>query len=224
MSLITFQREIEYTAKKKVKLKVNDNHSTMLSVRWGRDCTFVSMHRIFLDAPQNIMDALACHISTENSDLAPTVKAFIEERVRSLDYSQKITSSKLSTQGKVYNLKEMYDSINIEYFNGKLKLAITWFGRPNPGRVRSKVTFGLYQEALKLVKIHRIMDRKFFPEYFVRFVIYHEMLHHICPGYVTEKGHTRVHTKEFRQKEKAFREYDKAMAWMQKYYEKFFIL
>lgn len=222
MTALSFQRQLERAANRKVKLKINDNHSTMLSVKWEPDCTKVSMHRIFLDAPKNIMDAVACHIRKENSVVAPTVKAYIEDKLRKLDYSHEIDQDDLSTEGNVYDLQAMYDEINAAYFNNKVKLMITWFGNPNH-RSRSKVTFGLYFEPLRLIKIHRMMDRRFFPEYFVKFVIYHEMLHHVSPSYYDDKGRHRIHTKQFKELEKKFLDYDRAEAWLEKHHKNFFI-
>lgn len=223
MTLQTFQSKIEESVNKKVELRVNDNCSTMLSVRWDHECTKVSMHRMFLEAPKNIMDALACHIEEENSSLCPTVREYIDVKLRTLDYSHKIDNSKLSTKGVVYDLQSLYDEINEEYFDSKLLLKITWYGKVMKRR-RSEVTFGLYQEALKLIKIHRMIDSEFFPSYFVRFVIYHEMLHHHCPPYYDETGRHRIHTEEFKRRESAFKEVEQARSWMEDNYDNFFTM
>lgn len=223
MSILTLQREIEETVKKKVKLRINDNRSTMVSVKWEPDCTRVSMHRMFLEAPKNIMDALACHIQTENSNLCPSVKAFIEEKLTTFDYSSKLNENNLCTKGQVYDLQALYDEVNEKYFDGELGLKITWYGRKQRGR-RAQVTFGLYQEATKLVKIHRMMDSTFFPEYFVKFVIYHEMLHHVCRSYYDDKGNHRVHTDEFKKREQEFEHFELANLWMNKNYNNFFMM
>ncbi|MEM1283001.1 MAG: SprT-like domain-containing protein [Chlamydiota bacterium] len=223
MTIHTFQQAIEETVKKKVKLRINDNRSTMVSVKWEPDCTRVSMHRMFLEAPKNIMDALACHIKKENSKLCPSVKAFIEEKLTSFDYSGQLNENALSTKGEVYELQALYDKINEQYFGGQLRLKITWFGKKQRRR-KSQVTFGLYQEATKLVKINRMMDSSFFPEYFVEFVIYHEMLHHVCRSYYDEKGKHRIHTPEFKKREQEFEHFELANLWMKKNYNNFFMM
>lgn len=218
----SFQREVEIRSRRKLKLKINDNRSTMLSVKWEPDCTKVSMHRIFLDAPQNIMDDLACYISRTHKNMTPHVRAFIEDNLKKLDYSHLVDRSKLYVQGNVYNLKELYDEINAEYFDSKLKLSLTWFGKPNQ-RYRSKVTFGLYHDQLKLIKINRLLDSPSYPRYLVSFIIYHEMVHHVCPSYVDEKGVLRIHSKEFKEKEAEYKYFDLAQAWIRKHKTQFFI-
>ena len=81
----TIQKQLEDSSGIKLKLRINDNRSTMLSVKWEPDGAKVSLHRIFLDAPRNVMDALACYLKREDRIIAPTVKAFIEDRLKKLD-------------------------------------------------------------------------------------------------------------------------------------------
>lgn len=221
MSLLTIQEELESIAGKRLKLKINDNRSTMLSVKWEPDCTKVSMHRMFLSAPQNIMQELACYLRQESNNISPKVKAFIEDNLKKLDYSHTLDMEKLEHKGDVYNLQEIYNEINAEYFQSKLNLYITWFGKANQ-RNRSRITFGLYHDPLKLIKIHRMLDSLTFPYYFISYVIYHEMLHYVCPAYVDEKGLNRVHSKEFKEQETHFRYFDLAQKWIKEHQAYFF--
>ena len=67
----------------------------MLSVKWEPDCTKVSLHRMFLQAPQECDGSLACYLRQEHKIIAPSVKAFIEDNLKSLDYSHQLDRSKL---------------------------------------------------------------------------------------------------------------------------------
>lgn len=185
----------------------------MLSVKWEPDCTKVSLHRMFLQAPQNVMQALACYIRDEQQTIAPAVKAFIEDKLKTLDYSHQIDLSTLQHQGHVYNVRELFDELNAEYFKNKLKLNITWFGKANQ-RNKTRITFGLYHDPLRLIKVSRLMDSPSFPNYVISYVIYHEMLHHVCPPYVDKNGVNRVHNKEFKELESQFHYYDLAQDWI----------
>lgn len=220
-SITLFQEELEEDLGKKLELKINDNRSTMLSVKWEPDRTKVSLHRMFLKAPQNIMDALACYIRQEDESIHPKVKDFIEKGVHKLDYSKEIDQKKLYHIGHVYNLKKIYDDINREYFNGRLQLSITWFGK-SLQKNKKRVTFGLYHDAMKLIKIHRMLDSPNFPDYFVAYVVYHEMVHHVCPAYVDEKGISRIHSKEFKEMESKFKYFHLAEKWIQENQGNFF--
>lgn len=219
--LATFQYELENTLKKRLKLKINDNRSTMVSVRWDPDCTRVSMHRMFLEAPQNVMDALACYIRRDTDGIGPTVRAYIDDNVKKLDYSHELDQNKLITQGKVYDLREIYNQINNDYFGAEIDLNITWYGNSS-ARAKQRITFGLYQDSLKLVKIHRLLDSNKFPDYIVSYVVYHEMLHYVCPSYYDQKGLHRIHSREFKEREEQFKNYDRVQHWIDTHREYLF--
>lgn len=221
MTLVSFEKELIKSSGRNLRVKINDNRSTMLSVKWEPHCTKVSMHRMFLDAPRNIMQDLACYLRRESKIISPTVKAFIEDNLKKLDYSYQVDSKKLYIQGNVYNLQRIYNDLNQEYFNNNLDLSITWFGKPMQ-RNRSRVTFGLYHDSLRLIKIHRILDSPGFPDYFVSYVIYHEMVHHVSPPYIDEKGVNRVHSREFKIQERKFRYFDLAQEWIKEHQAKLF--
>lgn len=215
MPLLDIKSHLQANLKKKVELKLNNNRSTMLSVRWEPDVTRVSLHRMFLDAPQNVMDELACYVRQESKNISHSVRAFIEDRLKTLDYTHLVNPSKLVSCGNVYNLKTIYDELNAEYFDGKLNLFITWFGKPQQ-KNRSRVTFGLYHDPLKLIKINRLLDSPSYPDYLISYVIYHEMLHHVAPSYYDERGIHRIHSKEFKEREVLFKHYDIAQEWIKK--------
>lgn len=221
MPLSDFQKRLENDLKKSVKLIINDNRSTMLSVKWEPDCTKVSIHRFFVNAPDNIMNSLACYIRQEEKTISSSVRSFIEDNMRKLDYTHHLKKMKLDVIGKTYNLTHFLNEINREYFDNLIDLNITWFGRRKQTN-RSQVTFGLYYEPLKLIKIHRLLDRPEVPDYMVSYVIYHEMLHYVCPSYFDERGKHCIHSKEFREKESQFKHYQMAQNWIDENRERLF--
>lgn len=214
MTLLDLQRRLEFPSGKKFKLTINDNRSTMLSVKWEPDCTRISMHKNLLSAPQNVMDELACYLQRGDGKMAPEVKSFIERVVQELDYSDETKKKKLYHRGVVYDLKEIYDHLNSEYFNDSLNLYITWFGRVSKVKNKNQVSLGFYQSPLKLIKIHRHLDTEFFPEYVVGYIVYHEMLHEACPPYVDAKGVHRIHNKQFKEREGQYRQFRQAQKWL----------
>ncbi len=211
---LTFQEQLENWSGMKLDLKINDNRSTMLSVKWEPDCTKVSVHRMFLQAPQNIMQALACYLRGEHRKIAPSIKAYIEDNLQRLDYSHQLNLGKLQTKGRFYDLQEIYKSLNREYFDNQLDLYITWFGNCERAKC-NRITFGLYHDPLRLIKINRLLDNRRFPDYFVAYVVYHEMLHYVCPAYVDERGWKHIHSKEFKRQEKQFKYFQIAQQWIQ---------
>lgn len=211
--IMTFQEQLENSLRNRLELKINDNRSTMLSVKWDPDCTKVSVHRMFLKAPKKVMQDLVCYLRRERKHLPRNIKAYIESNLSKLDYSYQLDMNKLDVQGKVFNLQQIYDDLNQEYFGGRLNLHITWFGKRRKSS-SSRLTFGLYHDPLKLIKINRIMDNERFPLYMLSYIIYHEMLHYVCPAYVDERGVKQIHSKAFKERERKFRHFGLAQKWI----------
>ena len=205
-----------------LQLKINDNRQTMLSVKWGSNLTKVSLHRMFLKAPKNVMQAVIAYIKREEKNLSKDAKVFIEERRAALDYSHLVDPERLVVDGDVYDVQKIYERLNKRYFKNRLNLQITWFGCHNQ-KNSSRCSLGLYYDSLKLIKIHRLLDNSQVPGYVIDFVVYHEMVHAVCPAYIDEKGVHRVHGDEFKELEEDFRFYKAATEWMKKYQMNFFL-
>lgn len=216
----SLQKRLARGSSNPVQVKINNNRSTMLSVKWEPDCTKVSLHRMFLEAPKNIMQDLACYVRQEQENISPIVKEFIEDKLKLLDYSHELDLSKLHSKGHVYNLQKILNALNQEYFNPPLNLHITWFGK-SFSKNKNRLTFGLYHDPLKLIKINRILDSPSIPSYLIEYVIYHEMLHHVCPSYY-ENGTHKVHTREFKERELKFKHFELAQVWLEEHNEYLF--
>lgn len=203
----------------KLDLVINENRTIMLNMLGRRR---LSIHRMFVDAPDDVICAVASYVrGKEKKKTQLVLRTYIQSRLETLDYSHRVNRQKLHTKGKVYNLQEIYNALNLVYFGGKLDLGITWYGMWGKKR-RQRVTFGEYHDSLKLIKIHRMLDDTFFPPYFVSFVVYHEMLHNIIRGHKDQRGLFRVHTQEFKRRERAYHDYERAMAWEKRNKEKIF--
>ena len=83
-------------------------------------------------------------------------------------------------------------------------------GRRGKSRARRSLQLGCYVKDAHLVRIHAVLDQVAVPEWFVRFVLFHEILHAALPG---EK---RPHGRAFRERERAHPDYPAAVAWQKK--------
>ncbi len=110
-------------------------------------------------------------------------------------------------QGLRHNLLEVFERINREYFEGKLKQPpLSWT------RTASRKRLG-YVDGKGRVYISRVLDRLSTPCYAMDFIMYHELLHLVIPS--EKKGSkTYHHTPAFREAEKRFKHYSKARKWM----------
>ncbi len=76
----------------------------------------------------------------------------------------------------------------------------------------AKRTLGSYCLRTNTIRINPVLDRKTVPDYFIGFIVYHEMLH-ADMGVCRINGRRSVHSSEFRKRERMFKEYEKALAW-----------
>lgn len=114
--------------------------------------------------------------------------------------------------GKHYNLQEIFNQVNHLYFDGKIDVQITWFGNEKRSARRKRI-LGLYDVQSKLIKIHRLLDHPNFPPYFISYVVYHEMLHHVYPPHQVRRGRRKIHHADFKRQEQKFAEYSQVKQW-----------
>lgn len=212
---------LQARVKRPIALRINENKSTMVSVRWANPVR-VSVHRMFLSAPDRALRDLAQYVGGRRKRLGPDAQRYMAEELPALSYRDRVLPERLAQRGHVYDLKEIYERLNREYFEGRLDLAITWYGRRACLSRSNSVTFGQYDDPLKLIKIHRILDDASFPPYFVEFVVYHEMVHHVCPPYVDKSGRNRVHSPEFKAQERLYRDFARAQGWINQHRDHLF--
>ncbi len=104
-----------------------------------------------------------------------------------------------SPRGAHFDLEEIFEKLNGEYFQGML-------GRPAMGWSRrvSRGMLGHFDPSHNAIIISRVFDRAEVPRLALEYVVFHEMLHLRHP--VDHSGlRRRVHTREFREAEKQFR-------------------
>lgn len=208
-----------------LELVINENRSTMLNLlEKRRGSARLSLHKMFLDAPEDVIEAIAHYVRgtrKKRSEQALVLRGYIQQNLSRFEASHQLDRTKLVQEGRVYNLEPLYHELNHRYFEGSLALAVTWFGAWGRNN-RSRITFGQYHDNLRLVKMHRILDDPFFPQYFVSFVLYHEMLHAVVPGFVDERGRFCTHGKAFKERERLFELYPEAIAWEKQNKKHFF--
>lgn len=205
----SFEKRLQRYLSFPVQLVINENRSTVLSIRGRR----LSVHKMFLEAPDEVVRELARYAMGKRTK--PILRHFIQSTTYEAD-----EELLLDSKGRVYNLQEMMEEINDNYFEGRHNLTIGWFGRMQ--KKRRHITFGQYLKDSRAIKIHRLLDDPFFPRYFVAFVIYHEMLHAEIPGYHDERGYFRIHGPEFKRREKEFHAYARARRFEKANREKIF--
>lgn len=194
---------------KTVSLTINDNSTSMLSIREKGKTVSIRLHWMFLDAQDDVIKEIARFIKKRKNE-TPLLRKFIKQNssmIRNVA-PKRITVNPL---GKHHNLDEIYESLNNDYFGGALFCPITWGTKSNRYAVRER-TLGSYSRNTNTIRINPILDRKKVPRYFIEFIVYHEMLH-ADMGIAEKNGRRLIHPEEFRQRERLFILYEKATEW-----------
>lgn len=115
-----------------------------------------------------------------------------------------------NARGKCYNLDELFDKVNHEYFASSLvKPRLIW------SQIKTYRKFGHYKPVRDRVMIAVTLDDARISEFVVEFVLYHELLHKFH-GATWVNGRRMVHTPEFRRDERKFKLYKEADEWLKK--------
>lgn len=217
-------------------LDLTDNRRTILTVRAERRGDpaplKLRLHRSFVDAPEEALRAVAVFArsprgTSRSREALATIREHFSRHCAMAPPARK-RRAVLRPEGEVYDLCELRDALNREYFAGKLKVAITWgkatacgpqvrsglkVRRRRPRR--SSLQLGSYSYEDNLIRIHRLLDQPRVPRYVVEAVVYHELLHAAVPP-VMRNGRRYVHTPEFRRRERLFRQLARAEAWVER--------
>ena len=115
------------------------------------------------------------------------------------------------TKGVRYDLKEIFDQVNQHYFNGKIKSSIRW------EKYASKTSYQSYFNGPQgsrhnLITIAGAYNHPKVPEFVIRGVVFHEMLHILYPRY-KRNGRNVIHGPEFKKAEYRFLFRDKWYKW-----------
>jgi hypothetical protein len=123
-------------------------------------------------------------------------------------------SIRMTTQGMHYDLKIRLQFVLDHYLPEKPieTPAITWFGSRIREATRRRL-LGAYFPNEHKIKIHRILDQQDIPEFFVDYVIYHEVLHALHPPTKKRGEKRKIHHSTFRSVEKQFPLYKEVKEW-----------
>ncbi|MBA4373842.1 MAG: hypothetical protein C0402_13400 [Thermodesulfovibrio sp.] len=195
-----------------IRLVLTDNGSSMISFRKNHGVTFLRLHRMFLQAAPDVVSELAGFINNRRMK-TPLIRQFIREHAATLPV-RPARKTVLVAQGRYHDLSEMARAVNLQYFEGRITAGITWGTRKTGHAVRRRI-LGSYNSRTNIIRVNPILDRKNVPQYYLEFIVYHEMLH-ADMGVAKKNNRREVHSQEFRRREKLFRHFEKALLWEKK--------
>lgn len=193
-----------------IDLALTDNRRRMISAKIRRNRRVLRVHHMFVGCDGAVLDALAALVEGgEGAEQArERLREFIDHNRGAI--SHEVDPEQLEAQGEVHDLQVMLDKWRALLDPKALEEVVITWGRY--GRGSRTIRFGSYDFDRKLIRMHPALDKAWVPDYFVEFIVYHELLHALFPPRQAESRRV-VHTPEFRQMEQRFPRYEEAMRW-----------
>lgn len=187
-----------------------------IRIRSGR--VYVRISDIFKSAPVDVHRALAfILVARLRSRRPPDVHervyrdfACSPQILRASDIARRRRGRKMvsSARGRVYDLDKMFTRLNRNYFDEELeKPTLTWSQR------RTRRILGHHDPVHETIVISKTLDARDVPQWFVEYILYHEMLHIKHPARLIN-GRRYYHTNTFRTEEQRFAHYEQAQEWL----------
>jgi hypothetical protein len=148
---------------------------------------------------EHLFRDLAGLVLRTHNDRRMLLEAMAGERYQSvLQQIETLGGLAETTRGFCHDLQASFQRVNATYFdNAIVRPRLMW------SRTFTRRKFGHYDPIHDTVMVSRSLDQASVPEVAVDFVMYHEMLHKQL-GVAWQRGSTRVHTPEFRRRERQF--------------------
>lgn len=185
------------------------------TIEWTPFRIGVKVSRLLQAAPLIIIEQLAIILLSKVYKLP--VDAGIRKSYR--QYAAGIENDKTTntyglrtykSKGRIYDLHHLFDQLNDQYFEPLLKRPVLGWSKKN-----SFTRLGFYDASRNLLVISRIFDDERVPGKIVLYLLFHEMLHIYFP--TKDLGGRRVvHSREFREMEKQFPEFENIQKWLKK--------
>lgn len=210
------ERRLGLALARPVQLAVTDNLRRMVSQTRAHGTHRVRVHMMFLGAPERVRQALVEYVARGDRRSSDVLGVYIEANLYRIRASRPVVGP-LRTRGSVHDLEALLGRVKAEYFADNVgDVFVTWGRRTRPlRRQRDSIKLGSYSAEERLIRVHPALDRKWVPRYFVSYILYHELLHHLLPPGASGRRDS-VHSPELLRRERDFKQYERAMAWEQK--------
>jgi len=195
-----------------LELCITDNARTMLSVRYVGGVKKVRAHAMFIDAADDVIDAAARYLAHGDRAAGKVLEAYIRANAHRI--RPRAPQAVGRAIGRVHDLEKILEELLCVHCPEVEPPTIRW-GARRPSRRRGRVRtirLGVYRYDEKAIEVHPCLDAPWVPRYFVAWVVFHELVHHVTAP-TTVGGRQHHHHGAFRVLEARFPERERALAW-----------
>ncbi len=174
------ERRLELAFGGPVQLAVTDNLRRMVTHTRVRGTRRVRVHMMFLGAPERVRLALVEYVVSGDRRASVVLGDFIADNGHRIRASRPVTGP-LRTRGRSHDLAEVLAAVNAQYFGGAMgDVLVTWGRNTRPARQGPQHDQARQlQRHERLIRVHPALDREWVPRYFLSYIVFHELLHHL---------------------------------------------
>lgn len=198
-----------------LELTITDNARCLVRMSHGvrNGARSLRLHHMFLQAPSGVVRALGDWlVQPRRKASGEKVDAFLRAHAH-LVRKPPTRVQVVRTRGQVHDLEQLAAEVNATHFDGAIGSRITWGRRSSSRKRRRTMRFGSYHYQGDVIRIHPALDQAFVPDWVVRFVIFHEMLHAYLGIRRGDNGRREYHGAEFKAMEVSHPDYERVRAW-----------
>jgi hypothetical protein len=175
----------------------------------------VALHPFFGEGTQELREAVAAWVRSGARARQAThaLDAFIREALQNHPAAPRPPSACV-TRGRAHDLALLAENVRRQHFGDELACLppLTW-GRFARSATRRSLRLGSCDPDGPLVRIHPVLDSSAVPEFFVKFILFHELLHVVLPPHSGRNGRWVHHSAEFRQRERSHPDHARVLEW-----------
>lgn len=209
---------------RKVQVTYNRARTMPVQVQWRgglRTCAQVRLHEIFRSAPDEVVEAMASwiRVGKRARRRCDVLDVWLARKLAQLP-PRRPRRAMLRTVGDNHDLGDLVEGLYREEFardfsEQRPRPQITW-GRRSRSRNRHSIQLGSFDSESRVVRVHPVLDRKDVPSWYVRVILFHELLHATLTSEKRDGGRCLHHDPEFRRRERAYGDHPRAVAWEKK--------
>ena len=210
------ERRLRTRLQARVAIEIHDNTHTMVTYQRSRGVWRLRLHHMFLAAPDSVLDALAHFVRAADPSASGALDRYIERNkafIRKMTPAQMRKRLRIEPLGRHHDLTAIFAALNRRYFGNRISATITYGPAPRGKLPRKSIKMGSYSADSKVIRIHPALDQPNVPRYFVEWIVFHEMLHHVYRARRGDDGRRCVHPPEFVEHERRFHDFARAQAW-----------